>query len=292
MRFKVLNNILLIWIFLMLIGVGLGMVLIVQKTNAPADSQAGDISGVFLEIDSVDNRNVFNVDEIAEYSLTFRDTTSTGQSFDQLNIKVQYPLASLEPIDDQFYTLGDNVMPLSDDISECRSIDTATGCVEFSLAKVSGSVLEDSEVLGSIFFKAISNTTEASEIILGAESNFTFNEDLHSYVSLSASGTKTPIVQSSALFKIQNKCLGDYNGVKDGESEVDIQDLVKFGSKFGTLLSEKDIFNYDLVPAEPSCENCTPRLDEFDLKVIMANYGGSCKYDRDNVPDHDELLNL
>lgn len=292
MRFKVLNNILLIWIFLMLIGVGLGMVLIVQKTNAPVDSQAGDISGVFLEIDSVDNRNVFNVDEIAEYSLTFRDTTSIGQSFDQLNIKVQYPLASLEPIDDQFYTLGDNVMPLSDDISECRSIDTATGCVEFSLAKVSGSVLEDSEVLGSIFFKAISNTTEASEIILGAESSFTFNEDLHSYVSLSTSGTKTPIVQSSALFKIQNKCLGDYNGVKDGESEVDIQDLVKFGSKFGTLLSEKDIFNYDLVPTEPSCENCTPRLDEFDLKVIMANYGGSCKYDRDNVPDHDELLNL
>jgi hypothetical protein len=292
MRFRALDNILMIWIFLMLIGVGIGMVLIVQKSNAPADSQAGDISGVFIEVESADNRNVYSLDEIAEYKLTFRDTTQTAQAFNELNIKVQYPKDYLEPVLEEFYTLGESVFPVSDELVNCRGIDTATSCIEFSLAKVTGSKLEDTEVLGSIFFKAIANTAEASEITLGAESNFAFNEEIHSFVTTSTGEVKTPIIESTALFKIQNKCLGDYNGVKDGVNEVDIQDLVKFGSKYGTLLSDKDIFNYDLVPTAPTCENCTPRLDELDLEVIMSNYGGSCKYTRDNVPDVTELLDL
>jgi hypothetical protein len=276
----------------MLIGVGIGMVLIVQKSNAPVDSQAGDISGVYVEVVSADNRNVFSIDEIAEYKLTFRDTTSTTQEFDELNLKIQFPKDYLEPVLEEFYTLGDTVFPLSEDLTTCREKDTTSSCIEFSLAKVTGSTLTDSEFLGSIFFKAKANTVDASEITLGAESNFAFNEEIHSYATNGNGEVKTPIVESTALFKIQSKCLGDYNGVKDGESEVDIQDLVKFGSKYGTLLSDKDIFNYDLVETAPSCENCTPRLDELDLKVIMANYGGSCKYNRDNVPDVDELLAL
>jgi hypothetical protein len=111
MRLRALDNILMIWIFLMLIGVGIGMVLIVQKSNAPADSQAGDISGVYIEVESADNRNIFSLDEIAEYKLTFRDTTQTEQAFNELNLKVQYPVNSLEPVLGEFYTLGDSVFP-------------------------------------------------------------------------------------------------------------------------------------------------------------------------------------
>ncbi len=292
MNIRALNNILMIWIFLALIGTSLGLVLLIQRSNAPADSQAGDLQGVFLDVTPKDNRHVFSIDEVAEYQLTFRDTTGVTNSFNNLNIKVQYPKEFLEP-EAEFFTLGSAILPASESVGECLAADSSYACAELDLAKASSALLKDGEIVANIFFKVINNTREPEELRLGVENTASFNEDTNSYVSSANNEVKVPLIGSTVLFKVQSKCLGDYNGLKSGGKEVDIEDLAMFGSKYGTLLNEKDIFNFDLVSNAPSCENCSAQLDEQDLKIILCNYASnSCRFDRDNVPTQEEILNL
>ncbi len=282
----------MVWIFLVLIGTSIGLVLLIQRSNAPADSQAGNLQGIFLDVQAKDNRLVYSLNEVAEYQLTFRDTTGATNSFNGLTLKIQYPKEFLEP-EAEFFTLGSAILPVNEEVGECRALDGNSACIELDLAKASSASLKDGEIIANVFFKVINNTREPADVIFGTEISTSFNEEVHSFVTTANNEAEVPLLAEPVQFKVQNKCLGDYNGLKSAGSEVDIEDLALFGSKFGVLLNEKDIFNFDLVPNAASCEDCSAKLDEADLKVILCNYvSNSCKFDRDNIPTDEEILNL
>jgi len=291
------KNILSIWVFVALIGLGVGLALFISKVNsAPEDSQASPLAtAIELGIQnrpevSVDNQTLFNVGDTIVFNVDLPTLPTTGGPYKTLVLRVQYIKANFTQPTKVFEYDSSKYQGLvvATTALNCKPIDATYTCLRLDLSnKAEGASFKAGETVAKVNLTASTITPAAGAKVIiypasGAQT-ITSVKDSYSYIINEANRDDIYVFASSATsvktIKVENQCYGDYNRVKGQSSEiVDPLDLSRFASNYGIPLTGANL-ELDIDDRDAS----KGIINLGDLEVFRTNYGQpTCLRNRSN----------
>ncbi|MEO6729020.1 MAG: hypothetical protein ABIM99_03795 [Candidatus Dojkabacteria bacterium] len=292
------RNVLSIWIFVALVGLGVGLALFINKINtAPEDSKASALAGATIELGiqarpnvSEANQLLFNVGDTIGFTVSL-PTFPTDGNRNTIILRVQYLKANLEAPSDLFTVDKTKYLGVPvDSPTSCVPLSAAYICRRMDISRLDGVNFTSGEVVANLKLTAKVITPAAgAKVEIFPATVAGFLPDSHSYIS-NKLNINDPLVfalspKANKVIKIDDQCYGDYNRLTSTISGeiVDPSDLSVFAQKYGgkTLLQGSDQ-ELDIDTRGVSKDY----IEGNDLRIFAQNYGlATCTLNRsDTLP--------